>query len=244
MNGATKTAKEPNGHGAVNEIVLMEDGDVRKKIAAAFESRGCRVRHIPSGDDAIQLAESGMGQFFILDIHMGEGRKNEGLNTLEIIKSIDKDIFVAIYTAYPSWYEDQAKKLDADIVVQKSRDVERDIDAIARKMLPHALRVAGKRRKEKGDAKSAPDDPEYSEEFQINYKAYKKLLDDEGWVAENLNYYVAFVDGEPVGREMDRNRLLQWLVADYPDKFKFYALVQGQDEEIVEDVPSPLFLDD
>jgi len=229
-----------NANGArVGEIVVMEDEDIRDEIVGTLTSLGCTVRTVERGDDAVELAEHKQARFFILDIRMGEHRKNEGLDALEEIKGIDENIFVAVYSAYPEWHEQQAKNLGADVFQVKSTDVVGDVQAIAARMLPHALDQL--KRTEGARLEVDPEDAEYSREFEKNYNAFQELMSDRRSFEENYNYYVAFVDGEMVGKSTERDDLLSFLISRYPDSPKFYALVQARDTYAIEEVPSPLF---
>lgn len=217
------------------EIVLMEDEDIRE-ITTALESNDCKVRLVSGREEAVALAEKGQARFFILDINMGADRFNEGLDTLEEIKKIDEDIFVAIYTRYPTeWYRRQAANLRANFFWVKTPDVNGDIARIVAKMVPYICKW-----------RDAPyhEENQYSEEFTLNYNAFQDLVADEKLLAENFSYYVAFVGGQMVKRSKHEDELLSWLISEPTNKPKFYAFVQDPEDDTVEYLPSPLFIDD
>jgi CheY-like chemotaxis protein len=241
MSTAQQSVKDSNQSTALGDIVVMENDDIRSDIIQALRSVGCGARAAGNMNEAICLAESGAGRFFILDIHMGEDRTHEGLDALEEIKGIDENIFVAVYSAHPNWYEKQAMNLGADLFVVKTSDLKKDITEIAAMMLPRALDELTRMRGG-GDDPPESGEPENSQEFTINYDAFQKFLADPANREENLDYYVAFVDGEFKGRERDRASLLAWLLSTFPNRPKFYALVQQRED--VEDIPGPFSVED
>jgi ActR/RegA family two-component response regulator len=229
---------------AIIDIVVMEDEDMFD-IIAALESHGCRVCLVSSREEAVEMAESKRARFFILDISMGSDRFNEGLDTLEEIKKIDEDIFVAIYTKYPEErYRYQAENLGADLFFAKTPDVRADIRRITERMLPHAFKLLGSEERDKRRPEPDDEEEQYSEEFALNYNAFKDLLADDKSSAENFGYYVAFVNGRMVKRSRDEDELISWLISEHPRTPKFYALVQDEEDEAVEYLPSPLFTED
>src|SRR5712692_18112 len=115
MATAEARIETSNGDETLSEIVILEDEEVSEEIVRVLKSFGCKTRRVESGDQAVELAEQGEAEFFILDIQMGEHRKNEGLDALEGIKSLDRKNFVAIYSAHPKWYHEQAERLGADV---------------------------------------------------------------------------------------------------------------------------------
>ena len=74
--------------------------------------------------------------------------------------------------------------------------------------------------------------------LDINYAAFQEMKLNQKWLNENLGYYVAFVDGELVGKHRDRKKLLAELRQKFPKKAKFFIKVE-LDERIV-DISSPL----
>jgi CheY-like chemotaxis protein len=222
--------------GDPREIIVMDDEAISENIVQVLDSFGCRTRRVESGDKAVQAAEKGTGKFFILDIHMGEKRENEGLNALEQIKSIDERIYVAVYSAHPHGYRQQAEKLGADHFQVKSTDVEHDMYEITAKMLPRALEeIADK----SGDS---DDDFSASKSFDKNRKAFRRLVENRELFEQHFHNYVGFVNGELVHESRERSDLLTFLRTKYPTEAKFYGFVEGPEDEVCEEVPSPLWI--
>src|SRR6476660_2878429 len=91
----------------LNEVVIMENHDAtRNHIEEVLKSLGFVVHTAKNQDDAIELAEKKGARFFIVDIHMGRNQQQEGLDTLESLKSFDKNIFVGVLSSYPNRFRD------------------------------------------------------------------------------------------------------------------------------------------
>ena len=225
------------------QIVVMEDEDMNQ-IIGTLESMECGVSLVSSRDEAVRLAEEGSARFFILDIRMGPDRFNEGMDTLEEIKNIDSDIFVAMYTGYARRdYRDQATNLGADLFVEKKANVTGELGLIVARMWKRYNQQQLSQEQQEGTSFES-DEEQYSPEFALNYNAFQDLLADAELFAEYQNYYVAFIDGKLVRSSSNRDELLSWLIADRTEAPKFYALVHDQDDEPVEWLPSPLSTED
>lgn len=121
------------------EVVVMEDdSETRHLIHRVFKEMGfTEVIFVDSTDAVVELAVAGKLQNFILDIHMGDKRPQEGLDALEILKDIDSDIFVAILSGHPSVDRRRAERLKVNIFQSKSSNLELDIKLIVNVMLHH-----------------------------------------------------------------------------------------------------------
>ena len=221
------------------EIVLMEDEDM-DQIIKTLDSMECDVYPVSGRDEAVKVAEQGLARFFILDIMMGDDHRfTEGMDTLEVIKRIDSSIFVAIYTRHPRpEYKRQAENLGADLFVDKAGNIDAEMSLITAKVWPRYTRETF------GQADNQADEEQYSPEFALNYHAFQRLLADRDLFAEHYNYFVAFIDGRMVRSSRNEDELLSWLIENPTRAPKFYALVQDQDDEPVECLPSPLFIED
>src|SRR5689334_17133129 len=105
----------------IDEVAVMENDSTLMGIYEEPLKRfGFKVQTIGSADEAIHLAEGKNLYNYILDLHMGEDREQEGLDALERLKSIDENIQVAILSGYPEVYRRRAKRLRADIFRTKS----------------------------------------------------------------------------------------------------------------------------
>ena len=77
------------------EVVVLEDSSTtQKEIKQVItENLDWPVILVDNQEKAIKLCEENQVRFYILDIHLGERRTQEGLNTAEIIKKIERKTF-------------------------------------------------------------------------------------------------------------------------------------------------------
>ncbi|MDZ8222548.1 response regulator [Nostoc sp. ChiVER01] len=255
------------------EVVIMEDNPTtRETIKQVMEEEfDWRVHVVNNKDEVVELAQKKYAGFYILDIHMGKDKPEEGLDALEEIKEIDKNVFVSIFSGYPSKrVQEKASKLDADEFRPKSPDLKKDIRFIASKMLCHMFQrtkeiqeeIADKLEKLKQEViESLPIDFLDSEfnvevfsdvvnlvpnekplDVDINILAFEKLRANEDWVRENTGFYVAFVDGKLASKDKDKTNLIHWLrSSEFRDMSTF--LIKVEDETILE-LPSSIWLGD
>jgi DNA-binding NarL/FixJ family response regulator len=117
-------------------IVLMEDSEPERALITRElekwnenQKMDIPIKHASSEDEVISLYKEGF-QVYIVDIHMGENRQQEGLNVLERLKKADSSNFVAILSGKiePFMRESILKK--ADFVQQKTGDRAKDIEGI------------------------------------------------------------------------------------------------------------------
>lgn len=61
-----------------------------------------------------------------------------------------------------------------------------------------------------------------------NIQEYIRLRQQPNWIKENQGYYIAIVDQTIVGKSKNRQQLLEEIRTDYPDKKRFFTLVEDQ----------------
>lgn len=121
----------------LNRVVVLENNDAtRAAIKSSLAALGFKAHFVRTGPEAIELAEKHKAKHFILDIHLGSERSQEGLDTLEILKSIDETLFVSVLSAYPNRYRDMAMRLDANVFQSKSARIEEDMESIINSLDP------------------------------------------------------------------------------------------------------------
>jgi ActR/RegA family two-component response regulator len=253
------------------EVVVMEDdATAQSVIKQVMESLSWQVRIVENRQDAVTLARQKYAGFYILDINMGRDRTQEGLDALEQIKEIDRQIFVSIFSGYPSpQVETMASNLEADEFRPKSADLKKDIQAIARKMLQRRYQRASEIKEEAADQLKAIDaqvadptpidfmgeldqsavspspDPWFKTDLESdeNILAFEALRADEHWRQEHLNQYVAFADGKLIQYQPDKASLLQWLYSSPISQTTpiFVAKVEAAAEEEIIEQPSSLW---
>jgi CheY-like chemotaxis protein len=221
--------------GGMNPMVfgVMEDNRRRRKrLSKILEGRGFRVRHIRDADEAVELAEAREVESFLLDIHMGKRRAQEGLDALERIKEADQSIFVAMYSAYPQSHRVMAENLEADCFVEKTADEEGDVARVLEKLeertssTQFALPALQQLRIPMGAAL----------ETDKNVVAFRQLIKNDAESARFRDQYVGFVNGELVGNSRDQSELLRDLREQYPDTPRFVARVTRR----MAHLPTPL----
>src|SRR5215216_4327152 len=107
------------------EIVIV-DGDL--EIVEAIRHRlaqlGVKVIGAENTESMMVVAHHSAANSFILDMNMGPGRTQEGLENLRVLKSFKPDANVALYSAFhfSGHQMIDAVRLGADIVIQKGAD--------------------------------------------------------------------------------------------------------------------------
>ena len=233
-----------------NEVVVMEDNEttqesIRKVIENEFD---LEVKIVTSKEEAIDFAENQELQYYILDVHMGNHRRQEGLDALEVIKKINEKSFVSILTGHPSQeIKRMASNLGADLYKEKSVHLEDDIREIAlqikdrkRELLQEKLKIIDEFREDIIDELEQLDDSSLEDH---NIAIYKKLKLDDEWFAKYKGKYVAFIDGDLIYDDEDEQKLLEKLkTMQEKDKPIFFTKVE-ENPRIV-DLPSSLWFDD
>ena len=115
----------------INEVIVMDDGVTAQETIIEILERefDLHVKLVNSKEEAIDIAEQHQEiQGYILDVHMGNDRQQEGLHALEEIKAINEKSFVSILTGHPTLaIQRMALRLGADLYREKSTDLENDI---------------------------------------------------------------------------------------------------------------------
>jgi len=76
--------------------------------------------------------------------------------------------------------------------------------------------------------------------FDKNREAFGRLVENRELFEQHFHYYVGFVNGELVGESKERSELLSFLRSKFPSEQKFYGFVELPEDEVSEEVPSPL----
>jgi CheY-like chemotaxis protein len=211
-------------------IGVMEENESHvEDIRDALESRGFSCVPIPNPEKAVFLAEVEHLIGFILDVNMGEGREQEGLDTLDDLKSLDRDTFVVVYSTHPDLVE-KAIRSGADFAIEKTKGAKAD--------LGHALACYRKKYLQSSDSERDPSvaQPPEEPETDPNYREYCALLLQRHWRDEYSGMFVGFVDGAFVAAHSDRVELIRQLRLQFPRKLKFVIAVDAPEL----DVPTPL----
>lgn len=113
----------------LHHVVLLEDlPEIRERLTGHLKSEKFIVHDAHSQEECLEYLDYGC-RTFLLDIHMGEKKKIEGLQTLQEIKHRCKEAFCAIVSARIAEYEERARNLGADYICDKEpSDLEGLID--------------------------------------------------------------------------------------------------------------------
>jgi DNA-binding response OmpR family regulator len=123
------------------KVVILEDMSlIREEIQQFIKNElGWQVIIAQSRNEAVQICESQGAEFYILDIKLGteKDRAQEGLDTAEIIKKIDKSVFVSIFSGVPNLeaYKMMSKKIGVNYFEEKGNVVQEGVSRIAVEML-------------------------------------------------------------------------------------------------------------
>ena len=229
-----------------NEVVVMEDDPNIQNLIKniIIDELKWQVTPVKNKSEVVKLVHNKEAAFYILDITMGKDREQEGLDALEEIKSIDKKVFVSVFSAHPRYLK-QAEKLEANLFQEKSSELREDVLHIAYEMLNYQLKIIDSIRQNILDKlnfinkieqqyRKAPED--------INIAAYEQLQSDNKWLEQYTGKYVAFVDGDFVDSDVNKQDLLDRLKdSKYEYKSRFIAKIKNDIRVI--DMPSSLWLD-
>ena len=237
-----------------NEVVIMEDKkDTQKSIRDILENQyNLNVKIAKDKYEVINFAEDQKHQVYLLDVHMGDDRRQEGIDALEVIKELNADSFVSILTGHPTpEIKKMAYKFGVDLYKEKTVDLEKDIREIALKikkynynLLKERLEIVDKCRNEiLSKLEKLGDSPSYSQFSEdSNITTYKKLKLDQDWLAKYQGKYVAFINGELIDSNEDEQKLIEKLkTLKKQDKPIFFTKVE-ENQRII-DLPSSLCFD-
>jgi hypothetical protein len=74
--------------------------------------------------------------------------------------------------------------------------------------------------------------------------AFRKLLSNKEWFEKHLGCYVAFVEGNFIAEDKDKQLLLSKVREEFPGKPKFVAEVIAEENQVIFDFPDRLDLDE
>jgi len=119
------------------EVVVMEDDlATLSYITTGLNHMGFEVLPADSSESAVQLAKDRGTKYFILDMSMGPNRNTEGLEALALLKSINPEARVGIFSAYADApHFRRALSLGADIFVEKSANFSSSLSTIVRTLI-------------------------------------------------------------------------------------------------------------
>jgi CheY-like chemotaxis protein len=122
----------------IHVVVLDDNMDIRDAINEVITKKlGWKVIIIERREDAVKLCQDNKAVFYILDINLGAERSQEGIDTAEEIKQINKDVFVCIFSGVPNLksYKRRADKVRVDYFENKDDGIAEGVSRIAVKML-------------------------------------------------------------------------------------------------------------
>jgi CheY-like chemotaxis protein len=225
-----------------DKVVIMEDDNdtlvLSKEILREVQLDVCEAH---SAEEVFKYAVTGNVGSYILDINMSDAGKKaqEGLDALEMIRTVDNDAFVAIISGYSREYQNRAQRLHVNFFRAKTFERKNDIYAVLSERLKYFST------KIKHECTAGPGQAVSSLEIEdANLVAFRKLLSNEEWFEKHLGYYVAFVEGNFIAKDKDRQLLLSKVREEFPEKPKFIAEVIAEENEIIFDFPDRLDLDE
>lgn len=223
----------------LNEVTIMEDDrDTYKSISRILNSVGFKVKTVKNAEEAFKNAVNGKSKRYILDINMGNGREQEGLNALEEIKGYNKNIFVSLLSGYPDYYKKMAKKLKADYFQEKTSNPEKDVCLIINEMITYDEKIL---KRHIASVRTSIDlvigNPRSTLRDE-NIIAYKALRLNKSWLFEHNGYYLAFAHGNLVEKNKTRGKLLEQARRNYPNQ-RLFIIKVTEEEEII-DLVTPL----
>ncbi len=217
----------------------MEDSLAMKNaIKEVISDIGWETRFVNNRYEAVELVKNKQAAYFILDNWIDEN-KQEGFDTLEVIREFDKQVFVAILTGYPDPKNERlARKLKANLYKEKSTEhYRKDIEEIASAMLEYKKQIfsniIGIINNQIAQLYKA----------DVNVTAYERAKKNSEWLEKYTNQYVAFVDGKFFDGNPNEFELLKLVRAKYPDKPRFFTKV-GEIEEQPIDLSMASWLDE
>ncbi len=208
-------------------IAVMEnDPEDSQTIEYILTDLGCpEVIMLTKKEDAYDAAKSGNSKYFILDIHMGESRNQEGLDALEEIKSNDSSIFVAMLSGYNGNHKRMANKLRADHFQSKTDNRRKDIKNILYRMLDSLdNKIMSFKDQLLDDEDIVIPDP--------NIDKYSTLINDNDWFSKHYGKYIAISEGQILAIANDTQDLFKLIDKDKILKPKFISKIAREQDLI------------
>jgi DNA-binding NtrC family response regulator len=118
----------------IHVVVLDDRGNIRDIINEIISKElGWKVIIIENREDAVKLCQEKKAVFYILDVHLGPKRPQEGFDAADEIKVIDPNIFVCIFSGVPNveQYRKMAENIDVNYFQEKGNVVREDVLRIA-----------------------------------------------------------------------------------------------------------------
>ncbi|MGK7957656.1 MAG: response regulator [Crocosphaera sp.] len=223
-----------------DEVVVMEDSlPMKHAIQQVIGSIGWQTRFVNSRREAVEVVQNKEAAYFILDNWI-DANKQEGFDTLEVIRELDEQVFVTILTGHPDPINEKlAKRLNANLYKEKSADnYRKDIEEIASAMLEYKKQIFSNLISIINDQLDKLD-----KEHDVNLIAYERAKQNSEWLKQYTNQYVAFIDGEFFDSSPNKFELLKLIRAKYPDKHRFFTKVDEIEEKPI-DLSMASWLDD
>jgi two-component system, NtrC family, response regulator AtoC len=124
-----------NKGGEMGRILVVDDEeDICKTLRDVFKGEGYEVEITVSGKEAIEKVKVRVPDLILLDVRMPE---MNGVEVLKAIRNIDKNVPVAMITAYEDVdLAEEALRLGAYDYVKKPFDLEYLLASVLSKILP------------------------------------------------------------------------------------------------------------
>ncbi|MDJ0580661.1 response regulator [Crocosphaera sp.] len=228
------------------EVILMENDSVIQNTVKDIleEELNFRVTLIDNTQTAVSLIDKTQttvspagdqeSYFFLLDVHMGESREQEGLNALEEIKGINSNIPVFVLSAHQQ-YETLANNLNADGFIHKQADLKEVIRSkIEPEILKHALGVleAHEQVLEAGLQDTRDELEKLYKKLDPNVQAYENLINSKESLNQYKGQYIAFLNGNIIDSDLNKTKLLQRLQHHHPKESCFLKKIQQYNDTI------------
>lgn len=234
-----------------DEVIVLEDSvQVSEAVHDVIEKDlGWNVIDVSNKEEVAKIIQNKKVTFCLLDNWIDDN-KNEGLDALEQIRSIDKNIFTVIYSAYPSReIERRAINLGVNFIKIKSSNTHQDITEITSEYIKYELKninYFNNKRQEQLNQLETKKSKLNRNELSINFDAYQKAKLDSEWLKKYQNKHVAFVDGEFVDHDCAKEPLLERLSSNnlFFNKKRFIARVEENKKNVSYiDEPSSMWQD-
>ena len=205
-------------------VVILEDMClIRYEIQQFIKDEfGWEVIIAENRGQAVNICEAQKAEFYICDIKLGneKDKSQEGIDTAEEIKGIDKNVFVSIFSGVPDLesYKKMAKRIGVNYFEEKGNFLQEGVARIAVEMLlfqknllngifqnclqssvdidsNEVLKIVNKIKEVNKKLEDIQNlERIYQEDYNI--QAYESWKQNPEWREEYQNKYVAFADGE------------------------------------------------